>query len=137
MNLFAFGTLMDPEIMAHVSGVECRFRRAVLSHYVRKTVRGEVYPAIARRHGFSVDGIVYFDLPSGAFERLDRFEGHLYVRTEVVAICDSGEHVNVQAYVIAPSFSDRLSDDDWSYENFQKNNKTEFKRRYRGYKELE
>ncbi len=137
MNLFAYGTLIDQEIMARVSGVECRFQKATLPHYVRKTVRGEVYPAIARQEDHSVDGVVYFDVSPQAVDRLDKFEGPLYVRTDAFAVCDDGTSVDVQTYVIASGFAERMSDDDWSYGRFLKKNKDVFQRNYRGYKELD
>ena len=82
---------MDPDIMAQVSGAEHQSRQAVLHDYVRKAVIGEVYPAIIRREGCSVEGSVYYDISSESFYRLDKFEGSLYQRAEVTVICDDGE----------------------------------------------
>ena len=139
MNLFAYGTLMDPEIMRQVSGFESRSAEAVLQDYVRKALRGEVYPAITAREGVSVEGVLYFDLPPKAVERLDRFEGALYRRTEVVAFLEGSkrEKVEALAYVIAPEHLDRLSDRDWSFERFLQTGKGEFQRHYHGYGKLE
>ncbi len=139
MNLFAYGTLMDPEIMRRVSGFESRSLRAVLFGYVRKALRGEVYPAITPRRGASVEGILYFDLPPEAVERLDRFEGALYKRTEVVAVLEGGkpEEVDALAYVIVPEHLDRLSERGWSFEKFLHSGKGRFQRSYEGYGKLE
>lgn len=136
MNLFAYGTLMDPEIMAQVSGVLCRSEKAILHQFVRKTVRGEVYPAIIMQQGSSVDGVVYFDVSAAAYERLDKFEGSLYVRTETAVICDSGECVKAHAYVIKAGHGHQLSDADWSYEKFRANHKRLFQGAYSGYDKL-
>lgn len=137
MNLFAYGTLMDTEIMTEVSGARHRSRKATLLEYVRKTVQGEVYPAITRQSGSSVDGIVYFNVSPEAFDRLDIFEGSLYDRCEAVAICDDGECVETYTYVITANSIRHLSGDDWSYENFLKNHKQLFQGDYQGYDELE
>lgn len=128
---------MDTEIMTQVSGATYRPQKATLLHYVRKTVSGEVYPGIIRQDGGSVDGIVYFDVSLESFDRLDKFEGSLYVRTEVETICDDGEHVDTDTYIITSDFAHQLSDDDWSYENFLKNHKQLFQGGYHGYDELE
>ena len=127
---------MDPEIMVQVTGAAYRSQKATLVHYARKTVWGEVYPAILKRSGGSVDGIVYFDVSTEAFDRLDKFEGPLYVRKKVVATCDNGDSVSTYTYVISPDFVHQLSDDDWSYEDFLANDKQLFQDGYLGYREL-
>jgi gamma-glutamylcyclotransferase (GGCT)/AIG2-like uncharacterized protein YtfP len=139
MNLFAYGTLMDDEIMARVSGMRCRDEHAVLSGYVRRAVRGEVYPAISPRPGETVEGVVYFDLTPEAFDRLDRFEGPMYRRTAVtVTLQGSGsEKAAAETYVIAPEHLDRLSDRNWSFEEFLEKGKGRFQRGYEGYGKLE
>ena len=139
MNLFAYGTLMDPEIMARVSGVESRSADAVLEGYVRKAVRGEVYPAITPQKGASVEGVLYFDLTPEVVERLDRFEGPLCRRTGVVAVIDGSnwEAVDAVAYVIVTAHIDRLSDRGWSFEKFLESGKGRFQSAYEGYGKLE
>jgi len=136
MNLFAYGTLMDAEIMTQVSGATYRSQKATLSQYVRKTVWGEIYPAILKRNGGLVDGVVYFDLSPEAFDRLDKFEGPLYVKKKVMVTCESGESVGTYTYVISPDFIHQLSDDDWSYEDFLANDKQLFQSSYQGYHEV-
>jgi gamma-glutamylcyclotransferase (GGCT)/AIG2-like uncharacterized protein YtfP len=123
MHLFAYGTLMDADIMTEVSGDHYRSQEATLAGYVRKTVRGEVYPAIASQAGSSVDGVIYFDVSAQAFERLDIFEGELYSRNQVVVAYDNDKAVTVFAYVIAASEAHRLSTTDWSFEEFQNTHK--------------
>lgn len=137
MNLFAYGTLMDPEIMAQVSGSTCRSRKATLHQFVRKTVRGEVYPAITMQQGSSVDGVVYFNVSTAAVERLDKFEGFLYERTETAVICDDGKCVEIHTYIIRTGYAHQLSDIDWSYEKFLSNDKQLFQGAYSGYGTLE
>jgi gamma-glutamylcyclotransferase (GGCT)/AIG2-like uncharacterized protein YtfP len=137
MNFFAYGTLMAADIMVRVSGATCSSCRATLNDFVRKQVRGEVYPAITKQDGASVDGVLFFDLPSSAFDRLDRFEGSLYVRTEVDAACDDGRIVAAQTYTIATPYRERLSAEDWSYEEFLQDHKRAFVRDYAGYQVLD
>jgi gamma-glutamylcyclotransferase (GGCT)/AIG2-like uncharacterized protein YtfP len=136
MNLFAYGTLMDADIMAQVSGAEHRSQRAVLHGYVRKTVIGEVYPAIILREGCSVEGTIYYDVSSVSFERLDNFEGALYLRTDVPVICDDGESVVAETYVITESALHQLSTEDWSFDRFLSKDKVFFQGGYPGYDDL-
>lgn len=136
MNLFAYGTLMDPEIMAQVSGNTFRSQKGTLFQYVRKTVWGEIYPAIFKRNGSSVDGIIYFDISAEAFARLDKFEGPLFVKKKVMMVCDNGENVGTYTYVIAPDSIHQLSDDDWNYEDFLANDKQLFQSSFQGYSRL-
>ena len=133
MNLFAYGTLMDAEIMIRVSGVAREGVKAVLQNYIRRTVRGEVFPGIAARQGSRVDGILYPDLPPQALKRLDRFEGDLYVRTPVTVVSEGGRWIAAQAYAVADRFVERLSDEEWSFRRFLENDKEAFWAGYPGY----
>lgn len=128
MHFFAYGTLMDPETMTRVSRSRYRSQQATLPDNVRKLVRGEVYPAILEQAGGSVDGVVYYNVSSESFDRLDKFEGPLYARTRVVTICDNDKSVAAYTYVITANYAFRLSTDDWSYENFLQNPQQNFHR---------
>lgn len=127
---------MDPDIMAQVSGAKHRSQKAVLQEHVRKTVIGEVYPAIIMREGCSVEGTIYYDVSLVSFERLDTFEGSLYLRTEVPVICDNGVSVAAETYVITASAVPQLSKEDWSYDRFLSKDKVFFRGGYSGYDEL-
>jgi len=127
---------MDPDIMAQVSGAKHRSQKAVLHDYVRKTVIGEVYPAIILREGCLVEGTLYYDVSSVSFERLDKFEGSLYLRTDVPVICDDGESVVAETYVITESALHQLSAEDWSFDRFLSKDKMFFQSGYPGYDDL-
>lgn len=137
MHLFAYGTLMSPEIMARVTGVKGRSKKATLSGYVRRKIRGEVYPAITLQAGGFVDGLIYYDLTAAAFDRLDRFEGSLYARTQVAVACEDGQNATAQTYVITAGWTHRLCQGDWSYEEFQQKQKQLFLSSYRAYDHLD
>ncbi|MDX2493742.1 MAG: gamma-glutamylcyclotransferase family protein [Desulfuromusa sp.] len=136
MNIFVYGTLMDQEIMGSVSGDQFKFQKAHLNNYVRKRVRGEVYPAIIGQNNSLVDGILYFDVSAEAVDRLDRFEGSQYVRNEVLVSCDNGELVQAQTYIIAAESVDQLAAENWSFKNFLQTGKAEFKKNYQGFEKL-
>ena len=81
---------MDADIMGRVTGSAYQSQEATLQDYSRRTVRGEVYPAIIKQSGCSVDGVVYFNISLVDIERLDTFEGSLYERVEVEVIFNNG-----------------------------------------------
>lgn len=128
---------MDPEIMRTVSGGEFHSQKAVLNHYCRKRVSGEVYPGIVQKAHYSLEGIVYLGVDRQALSRLDRFEGSQYARCEVLLNTEAGEEINAQAYVITAEHTHELSEDDWSFEQFLKHGKTLFFEHYQGFEELD
>ena len=138
MNLFVYGTLMDADIMGRVTGSVChQSQEATLQEYSRRTVCGEVYPAIIKQSGCSVDGIVYFNISLVDIERLDKFEGSLYERIEVEIILNNGERAGSHTYVISTKSAHQLSNDSWCYDNFLAKHKNQFQNGYYGYDELE
>ncbi len=133
MNLFAYGTLMDPAIMYNVSGERFQSRPATLSGYMRKKLRGEVYPGIISKPGSSVEGQVYFDVSAQALSFLDEFEGSFYQRQLVTSVFDDGSTMQVEAYVLTESCVTLLSEDDWNLEEFLTHDKSLFEDKYGGY----
>lgn len=101
VNLFAYGTLMDPRIIARVTGRNFpRPTPAVLSGYKKyETTQG--YPVIFSEAGQTVSGVVYYSVTDDDWKRLDRFEDtdsnppH-YFRRLVTAI---GAHGTIRAYI--------------------------------------
>jgi gamma-glutamylcyclotransferase (GGCT)/AIG2-like uncharacterized protein YtfP len=84
MNLFAYGTLMWPEVLEAVIGRPLSGTPAVLRGFVRIRVKGELYPALLDSHcNDVVEGMLYRDLTEKEFRSLDRFEGGEYDRKEV------------------------------------------------------
>ena len=87
MNLFAYGTLMWPEIMSDVIGRKIEGCPARLSGARRLRVKDQVYPSLVPSEGSEVDGIIYFDLTESEIVALDRFEGDEYVRRPAEVLC--------------------------------------------------
>ena len=136
LNLFAYGTLIHPEIMQHVSGESPNGQPAILRDFERRMVSGQVYPAIYRKSGAVVEGILYQNLSARAFKRLDAFELAPYERTEVTVQCKDGITAQAYAYVYPPSHVSHLNDEDWNYQTFLKNGLSLFFGHYKGYDEL-
>jgi gamma-glutamylcyclotransferase (GGCT)/AIG2-like uncharacterized protein YtfP len=136
MNLFAYGTLMDSAIMTKVCGTEFQSRVATLSGYMRKKLRGEVYPGIISQPTSMVEGRVYFDVTAQALLYLDLFEGTEYRRKRVMADFADGESIPVETYVLTDSCTSLLSEEDWNLEEFLTRDKPLFQDKYGGYKKL-
>lgn len=133
MDLFTYGTLMSPDIMARVAGCRLASEPARLAGYRRTLVRGEVYPGIAEAEGHEVDGVLYLDSPEEAIRRLDAFEGEMYDRWEVLVATAGGATRTVMTYVFRPEYRLRLTDIPWDYQRFIASGKERFENGYSGF----
>lgn len=136
MHLFAYGTLMDEEIMAAVCGHRFAAKPATLLNYRRHSIKGKIYPAIIEKQGAKTDGICYLDLPQVVLQSLDLFEDHMYERKAVTVIIGDGMLLDAEAYVCKLEFKNELEDEDWDFDDFLKTKKTIFKKEYEGFSDL-
>ncbi|KAB2888783.1 MAG: gamma-glutamylcyclotransferase [Desulfobulbaceae bacterium] len=133
MDLFTYGTLMSPDIMARVAGCRLASVPARLAGYRRTLVLDEVYPGIVEDEGCVVDGILYLGAPEEAISRLDAFEGEMYDRREVGVTMEGGETRTVMTYVFRPEYRSRLTDIPWDYQRFLASGKERFETGYSGF----
>jgi gamma-glutamylcyclotransferase (GGCT)/AIG2-like uncharacterized protein YtfP len=113
--LFAYGTLLFPDVLRLVAGRVPVGQPAALDRFVRRRVVGEIFPAIVEGDdGDRVSGILYSGLEQSEWDRLDRFEGELYERREVVL---DGRRA-ASTYVLGPSWRHRLGPEPWDPEAF-------------------
>lgn len=136
-NLFVYGTLMCEDIMEEVSGCCQPCIEGWLKGYCRRAVKREQYPAVFPDENGIVAGMIYLNVPSSALDRLDRFEGEMYMRQSVDVEFDYGEVLPAETYVIRPEFYNILEAFDWNYENFLARGKKIFRERFRGYRTVE
>jgi gamma-glutamylcyclotransferase (GGCT)/AIG2-like uncharacterized protein YtfP len=134
--LFAYGTLMCEDIMLEVAGLFCPSAPATLTGYQRLCVKGQDYPALVPNAAECVAGVVYYDVPTKAWERLDRFEGEMYTRQSVSIELNAEEKAFALAYVTRPECLGRLETRAWSVETFLDEGKDRFVRSYMGYQWL-
>ena len=81
--LFVYGTLLDPEVLARVSGEPAlarRLRGARLEGWRRVFLRGTPYPTLVPQRGAVVQGAV-LRAGDAALARLSAYEGSAYVLT--------------------------------------------------------
>jgi gamma-glutamylcyclotransferase (GGCT)/AIG2-like uncharacterized protein YtfP len=135
-NLFAYGTLMCEDIMEEVSGCSLSGKAGVVRGYSRRPVRGERYPALAPNEDGRVEGVVYLNLPVSAWDRLDRFEGRMYVRRPVQVELGDGAILPAETYIARQGFLERLEESEWDFADFLHNGKKWFRRNYGGYRQL-
>ncbi len=127
---------MCDDIMREVSGCHLSSVRGTLKDFQRRAVKGEHYPALVSHPGGRVDGVVYRDVPPSAWERLDRFEGEMYVRQAVEIELNEGGAVSAVTYVARPEFHQHLERRDWDFSEFLRQGKTSFRSHYKGYRAL-
>jgi gamma-glutamylcyclotransferase (GGCT)/AIG2-like uncharacterized protein YtfP len=108
-SLFAYGTLVFPEVLSAVAGRPLAREPATLEGYLRRGVIGEIFPAIVEGAEHDrVAGVLYAGLDSREWARLDRFEGDLYVRRRVTVA-----RGDAFAYVLAARWRHRLAAQPW------------------------
>jgi gamma-glutamylcyclotransferase (GGCT)/AIG2-like uncharacterized protein YtfP len=132
MRLFAYGTLMWPEVLEAVIGRQLDGSPATLSGYLRLRVKGEHFPAVIASDADAVEGVLYENLCAEDFGHLDRFEGEEYDR-KVVRI--SG--VDAQVYVLAACCHHLAEQHPWHAAEMQPEHLAAFCREYKGWRDLD
>lgn len=132
MNLFVYGSLMEPRVFRLVAGLDPSSSPALLSDHARYRIAGQTYPALIPEPGKATSGRIVFDVPSHALRRLDRFEGNWYERVLVDVATDLGR-CQAEVYRFHPSQRFRILPREWTLEEFQRRHLHGFLRRYRGF----
>lgn len=127
-RLFAYGTLISPEIFKQVTGEQLTSQPAILHNHCALLVRGEHYPGLIDSFGSTVHG-VFYDIPDSLWPRLDAYEGDQYQRQSVVVQNMQGEMIRAQAYLFRHSCRSLLTHTIWDYERFIASFKAELMRR--------
>lgn len=130
-DVFAYGTLQFPEIFTAVTGLRTGWREARLDGWSRHRVRGEAFPAITPAAEASVPGVLWYDVPAAARERLDVFEGPLYVRRMLEVTLADGACRPALCYVIRPRCRAWLAPEGWDAEAFRRRHRERYVQRCR------
>lgn len=121
INVFTYGSLMFDRVWSSVVDGSYRKTEALLNGYVRKAVKGEVYPAICPSASHSeVQGIVYYNVTPADLGRLDVFEGELYCRKTVKVVAVDTGRIFAETYVLKEEHYPISSHLEWSAEKFEK-----------------
>lgn len=111
MIVFVYGTLLDPDVLARMSGEPCpprRLRPARLAGWRRVFLRGTPYPTLIEDAVAIVEGAVLRPGPS-ALRRLSEYEGSAYVLTPVTVATARGV-LRAQAWIAPPWRADAARD---------------------------
>jgi gamma-glutamylcyclotransferase (GGCT)/AIG2-like uncharacterized protein YtfP len=108
MDLFVYGTLMDPDFVRQLTGKGFAIEPAHLPDFRRFQTPGS-YPYILPHAGDSVDGVLLRNVDENTLRAFDRYEdeGNLYFRTKVVALVE-GVPRDCEVYVANVSALGRL-----------------------------
>ncbi|KAM0789798.1 hypothetical protein ACM66B_006650 [Microbotryomycetes sp. NB124-2] len=134
-NLFFYGTLVHPAILARVvghDGPNLQTYDAILPGHTRHHVRGEDYPAVVNakdgrlvmgRNLTELEGRVQGSLVKGLSDAdvalLDEFEGNEYKRSSVTVELATGETAPAEVYLWTDPLS-RLEQSLWTFEDFMR-----------------
>jgi gamma-glutamylcyclotransferase (GGCT)/AIG2-like uncharacterized protein YtfP len=131
MNLFAYGTLMWPEVLKAVVGRRMEGEKATLAGYTRLRVKGQHYPVIIQSLEDSVEGVLYSGLTREEFQYLDTFEGVAYDQVEVKI----GE-IQTQVYVLSNDWKHLATSEIWKPEQLKPEHLAEFCQEYKAWTEV-
>ena len=118
MNLFVYGTLRDQGLRDVVAGQPLTSEPATLAGYAVHPVAGGIVPFIVATPGAKAAGLVLFDVPKAAMDRLDLYEGAFGYPRITVEISVAGETVNAGLYLPPPETV--AGPGDWSLDTWQK-----------------
>ena len=113
MNLFTYGTLMDPAVWSRVAWQECECRRAVLIDYEARRLCGFSFPGLVNAPGTSTPGLVYLAVCAEALARLDAYEDDFYTRVPLPVKLEDGTIMNAQVYLMAPGHENIVLPEIW------------------------
>lgn len=85
MNLFTYGTLMDPRRFAQVSGRLNPSLPARVAGYRAEPLAGTPYLAAVADPDAELKGVIYLQVTFTQLRRLDVYEGAAYQRAPIVA----------------------------------------------------
>ena len=129
MRYFFYGTLLDPDVRAHILGAWIG-RRALpaawLPGYRRVYIRGRHYPVVVPAAGEDVEGVLAEGLDRRAVLRLAEFESDEYVNAERTVLVDGGRTLRARVFVASPLA--HPTDRAWTVEDWQRRHKSAFAR---------
>ena len=119
MNLFAYGTLMEPRLLERITGLSPASKTATLSGYQRLAFKRESFPGIIPAdERESVTGVLFLDLSAFAWKYLDGFEGNMYERVAIFVDTNTKPENEAQTYIVRTEYRHLLSESDWDFAEF-------------------
>jgi len=118
-NLFAYGTLMAPQIIQRVIGRVPESEPAHVLGFHRFTVQNQNFPGLIRSADPKdrVDGLLYHAITADEWNALDAYEDDFYVLEEI-AIHLASSQARARTYLVPPRASHVLNSDPWDFDDF-------------------
>ena len=133
-RLFAYGSLMFPEVWLHVVGRQRPSTPAELSGHTAFTVAGYSFPGLVPAGADALaPGRLYSGLDGEDWRKLDAFEDTFYRREVVVVTGENGQTHQAEAYLVMPDHRDVLSEVEWGAEWFAEHALADFLDRICGF----
>jgi gamma-glutamylcyclotransferase (GGCT)/AIG2-like uncharacterized protein YtfP len=128
-NVFAYGTLMLPQVLEALTGNLLIPEPATLNGYSRYIFKGKCYPGIIEDKKGIVEGVLYSDIDEQTLTILDWFENVLYDRY-LLKVQVEDETIQAFTYVVSQKYRNKLDSLPWSLEKFiEKYSETYIKKR--------
>ncbi len=118
LSLFAYGSLILPEVFQAVTGVSRVGLPVTAPGFARYALKGRSYPGLISAPGGAVQGVLYANLELEEWQRLDAFEDDFYVRQSVSIMHARGETGFAEAYLIRSDRYDVLGTEGWCLDTF-------------------
>jgi len=138
MHVFAYGSLMFPEVWQTVVGRDFETVEGMAAGYSIFRVRDAVFPGIAAAADECVaPGVVYLDVDDASLVRLDRFENDFYERLKLPVDCSDGQRRAADAYVVPAKNRHVLTAEPWTATAFvSSGGLADFIQRFHGFSRL-
>ena len=118
-NIFTYGTLEIPAVMAMVAGKSFPSFPATANGFARFLLKNRLYPGMMASTGEHTTGYLYVDLDQETLGLLDQFEDDLYIRQEITVTTTLGSTMKAYAYIIPTNHRARLSPNPWDRLHFE------------------
>ncbi|MEM7257647.1 MAG: gamma-glutamylcyclotransferase family protein [Pseudomonadota bacterium] len=126
-SLFVFGSLMDPDVLALVSGMalsDLTLATASVQGYRQGEVEEESYPVLVACESAQTSGLLIKGLSDTALARILFFEGEEYRLQKIEATLDNGEAV--AAFYFCDTGAYTVRDAMWDFDQWQQIHKPSF-----------
>ena len=119
IHVFAYGSLTFEHIWVEVTGATNKYTTAFITNVSRKKLINKPYPGGIKTDTLKpLEGRMYFDLSTQQIERLDNFEGELYIREKHEVRLDDGTKEYAHIYLIKDMYQSYVTDEDWELADF-------------------
>jgi gamma-glutamylcyclotransferase (GGCT)/AIG2-like uncharacterized protein YtfP len=119
-DLFCYGTLEFPEVMAAVAGRTFARESATLDDYACFLLKGKIYPGVITSIGTKTPGTLYRGVTPECMQLLNEFEDEVYAKMMLPVHTESNQLQQAMVYVIPNHKSWAITNTPWNKEFFER-----------------